>query len=376
VLANLLPLAISLLANLLGLGGIGERVREVVEAIRARIDQAIDSLINRVLVAFRGGTGTETQRAESPQSGTGGAHLSEPFSISGEDHTITANVEEHRVTLNISSRRQGLLFDILTQAMNEVQRHNERDPRNADVALLSSLRQARDEFRDEEMEHAYNAAGRPGVFQQFVEHRINLLITHLRTAFQNTHVRTLDRIFTDEALSGPRFLPTPLRGSRWIRPNLYERGRSWGNFRDNIVNRERRVIEQEVRDAQVNHNANAWSTLLSRHRIPENAQFDQFRPSDVAGVEYDLDHIHPVYQHWNSAGHNATDRNRNDFYFNENDLRVVTSVWNRGRESEQYVDYVELNFRSDLAEGGNPNAREILDGATAHRFLDGQGHPL
>ena len=58
VLASLLPLAIDLLARLLGLGNVGAKVREIIEKVQGFVDRAIDGLLNRVLAAFRGGTGT------------------------------------------------------------------------------------------------------------------------------------------------------------------------------------------------------------------------------------------------------------------------------------------------------------------------------
>jgi hypothetical protein len=54
-LARLVPIAISLLANLLGLGGIADRIREIIEQIQATVDAALDRLIDRVLAMFRGG---------------------------------------------------------------------------------------------------------------------------------------------------------------------------------------------------------------------------------------------------------------------------------------------------------------------------------
>ncbi len=57
-LAGLLPLAIDLLARLLGLGNIGGRVREILTSVQEVIWRAIDGLIERVVGLFRGGAGT------------------------------------------------------------------------------------------------------------------------------------------------------------------------------------------------------------------------------------------------------------------------------------------------------------------------------
>ncbi|WP_448337771.1 eCIS core domain-containing protein [Chloroflexus aurantiacus] len=65
VLARLLPLAIDLLARLLGLGNVGGRVREIIEQVRAVVDRALDRLIERVRGMFRGGG----EREEGRRSG-------------------------------------------------------------------------------------------------------------------------------------------------------------------------------------------------------------------------------------------------------------------------------------------------------------------
>jgi hypothetical protein len=48
-LARLLPLAISFLASILGIGGIGEKVQSIIEHVRAPINKAIDFVVNTVV---------------------------------------------------------------------------------------------------------------------------------------------------------------------------------------------------------------------------------------------------------------------------------------------------------------------------------------
>lgn len=52
-LAGGLSLAIDLLAELMGLGGIGERVQEIIDGIRGQVDTAIDALLDRLAELFR-----------------------------------------------------------------------------------------------------------------------------------------------------------------------------------------------------------------------------------------------------------------------------------------------------------------------------------
>jgi hypothetical protein len=53
-LAKLVPMAISLFADLLGLGGIADKIRGIIEKVQTMVDQAIDKLISRVMGMFKG----------------------------------------------------------------------------------------------------------------------------------------------------------------------------------------------------------------------------------------------------------------------------------------------------------------------------------
>ncbi|MEN9937369.1 MAG: hypothetical protein RLZZ387_3948 [Chloroflexota bacterium] len=64
VLGSLLPLAIDLLARLIGLGNVSGRVREILTSVQETIWRAIDRLIERAVGLFRGGGGAT--EAEAP----------------------------------------------------------------------------------------------------------------------------------------------------------------------------------------------------------------------------------------------------------------------------------------------------------------------
>lgn len=102
VLANLLPIAIDLLARLLGLGNVAGRVKRIIADIRQRIEDALVKLINRVLSAFTGGRlGGGQPGEETAQPGA----IMEPVALAGggEHHTLTIEDQGETVVTMIRS---------------------------------------------------------------------------------------------------------------------------------------------------------------------------------------------------------------------------------------------------------------------------------
>lgn len=128
VLGRLLPLAIDLLARVLGLGDVAERVREIIEEIRAMVDRAIEALLQRIAAAFRGSpSGTTPALASAagvpaaggvPESET----ISETFTIAGEDHTLRAVVVGDEAITDMASGSFGPLTSRIADLMKTLTR--------------------------------------------------------------------------------------------------------------------------------------------------------------------------------------------------------------------------------------------------------------
>ncbi|MCS6886757.1 MAG: DNA/RNA non-specific endonuclease [Chloroflexus sp.] len=104
VLARLLPLAIDLLARLLGLGNVGNRVREIIEQVRGVVDRAIDRLIDRVRNMFRGG-GAERRAAAETAPAQEASVLSVPFTAAGQHH-LYVRIVNRRAVMSVASDEQ------------------------------------------------------------------------------------------------------------------------------------------------------------------------------------------------------------------------------------------------------------------------------
>lgn len=120
VLGRLLPLAIDLLARVLGLGNVGASVREIVEQVRDLITKGIDGLLERVAAVFKGGApggppgapATPATAAGTPTTAApaeAGETISETFTVAGEQHTLRAVVVGDQASADMASASFGPL---------------------------------------------------------------------------------------------------------------------------------------------------------------------------------------------------------------------------------------------------------------------------
>ena len=98
-LARAIPVMIGFLASLLGVGGIGEKIQEILETIRRPINQAIDWVINKAAALGRGIVGGAKKIANL-------IFPPEHFSAEDGDHTVTAvpKGEDYEIVVHSETR--------------------------------------------------------------------------------------------------------------------------------------------------------------------------------------------------------------------------------------------------------------------------------
>jgi hypothetical protein len=153
VLGNLLPLAIDLLARILGLGNLGEDVRKVIEKVQTFIDKAIDGLITRVIGLFTGKGKGATPGAPDSTGSTTGPDLTRNFTMSGQSHTLRATMSGGRLVVTIASVKPGDLID-------QAERTREAEQAAHNSAAVSDLADFVAHFQDsiEEIEKSEQLA--------------------------------------------------------------------------------------------------------------------------------------------------------------------------------------------------------------------------
>ncbi|HGX92444.1 MAG TPA: DUF4157 domain-containing protein [Candidatus Tenderia sp.] len=105
-MARAIPVAIGFLANQLGLGNLGRRIREMVEGVRARVDQAIDWVISRALRMGR--AVLDMIRRGASAVGRGARRLRDWWR--GEKRFTAGNGENHRIYIQGQGRNARLMI--------------------------------------------------------------------------------------------------------------------------------------------------------------------------------------------------------------------------------------------------------------------------
>ncbi|SLN59802.1 hypothetical protein ROA7450_03102 [Roseovarius albus] len=110
VLGRLLPIVIDLLARLLGLGNVAGKVREIIGDVRQRIEDALVTLINRVLSAFTGGRMGGRSGDSDEDAATSDGEIMAPIAVrgGGESHTLVIQDQGETVVPMIHSTPQTL----------------------------------------------------------------------------------------------------------------------------------------------------------------------------------------------------------------------------------------------------------------------------
>lgn len=145
-LATSLPVVISFMASLLGLGGISEKIQGIIKQVRAPIDQAIDWLIAQAVqfakkIGNKLGFGKDEKNKDGKEETDTDQVITESFSMAGESHTLKVTLKGNDIEAVMASIPRSI-----QQALNE-QKQTEQDLINSTsgaekqkhVTILSQL---------------------------------------------------------------------------------------------------------------------------------------------------------------------------------------------------------------------------------------------
>jgi hypothetical protein len=131
-LRMIMPVVIGFLANYAGLGGIGDRIREIIDGVRSRVDQAILWLIDRALAAGRWILDRLRAGAAAVANWW---RISEPFEApDGRRHTLVVDRRNDRPSVTVHSDEESL-GDVIAR-MPAGDRKTQLEAKNLEVNQL------------------------------------------------------------------------------------------------------------------------------------------------------------------------------------------------------------------------------------------------
>ncbi|AFZ10964.1 hypothetical protein Osc7112_6884 (plasmid) [Oscillatoria nigro-viridis PCC 7112] len=429
-LARSLSVAISFLARIVGLGNVGQKVREIIGRVRARVDVAVNNLVDYVIgqgnswLAKSGG-GSRRDRASSnnqqtksnpvlnnrrtptnrpnpqqtkpkpvPTNQSGNQQdkqrqrtqvpnftTQEEFYMSGKKHHLIAKYRQGNLNLFIASDPKQLI-PALNRAIAEVSKSNRPDKSYYIGILNQVLDYAKDALHIVKTKGEYlkGVATDPESERQALELAIDrelaLAANQLKLLAEKAGIKSLDDFYA--LPPSQRFIPgaNQTEIGKFIRKKLYDEKHNWQGTRNKIIAQKKPEVIARVRSAQQKQDTNMWKQLERDGLVDPGADIKTYNPDKV---QYHVDHIEPVSARWNAEGYDSSDSIRARQLLETNNLRVVTGAYNTAKGSEvpgsgrvTYKPYVGPNFTSSIADGGIQGALRI-DGKP---FVDASGKEL
>ena len=390
-----LPVIISFLARIVGLGGVSDQIKNVIKKIQTPIDNALNKLANFIVQkgksllgrdreTARQGKASANQGQEPRQGVIPDFDWQQPFSMSGEQHRIIAISKKGKFNLLIASDPQKLI-PALIKAIEEVTKSN-RSPKDKQFYLFilnKCLETAQDVKYDVERDIneilkrvKKDTKAEILAREQETKRRLAKIANDLQMIAGKAGIESLDDFYKEPP--SERYIPgaSQTEIGKFIRGKLYDQMHNWSSVRERINNEEKPGLILKVRKAQQDQNLKKWQELKEDGLVEENADINKYKPEEV---KYNVDHLQPVSVRWNNKGRNSDDSERYNQLTERTNLKLVTEKYNKSKGSEvegsgraNYIPHVGLDFTSIIAEGGIKGALKI-DGKP---FLDAAHKPL
>ncbi len=349
-LAGVLPVVIDFLADLLGLGGLPDKVADAVKGVQGMVESVLDEAIGWLVDKAKGllksmGLGGEEEDTEGPNTGDEDKDQKIGVALT----SIRTKEPEHRDEDSITRDEAQ---QIASQVSNEQQ----------DIESIQIV--------DGGTTWDYNLS--------FVQ----------RTTIKSTQA-------TDEnTVKQPKLVDVPdrreLPDNYDVRYNLYTgRGSGWSNVRTQFRDSEFERIEREfilelvdsVQQGDIDQAENIISELEMEQLINPGISAHQvatwYQDGGMQGIHkhmhYEVDHDTPVAFHWVDEGYKSSDQERWQHAIDITNLQLLTQHFNRGKGSEhggeQYhygdQDFVTPEFTSKYV---SEDRLSIDDRGTMKRF--------
>lgn len=337
-LARSIPVLIGFLAALLGVGGLADKVKSIIQAISRPVTKVVDWVVDKIVgvakkfwAKLKGAFGKNDKPGkQGQQAGAPGQQLKlqEAFAMHGAGHTLFATTVNGRVRITMASYRRQYLGDLIAAAEDEERK----------------------------------GANRPEVFQQFGVVRAELaqaerlelgLDEKVTKATEDKAASILTDIAGQLRDAGEVYGFTSLQGlghpSRWVAGGELRNEYRGLNFRVKVYRGftadTRRFARAELVRLKAAKSDPHWAADPKVGRpgawvCPGNG----VRPAHIADAnasdeDLTLDHHVPVSRHWRTRGNDCADAERSTWENDQSNLAAMCRSCNSSKGGDNIDDY-------------------------------------
>ena len=383
-----LPVVISFLARLIGLGGVSGQILGAIKRVQGKVEDAIGKVVDFVVEKSKSllgkGEGQNGQLSVSAPQGQlnqqelmSDFQVQVSFSMSGEGHRLIAMGKKGKLEILIASNPE-LFIPALKAALKEVNNSKRPDKNKCQEELGKAWKKVTEIAYDMEINKAKilkgvgnNYNSEQEATKQYVKSRLAEIANDLELFAKTAHIKSLDDFY--KTPPSERYIPgypSQEEVGKFIRQKLYDK-LGWDNIRDQVEVQEKQKLIQKVRGVQKIGDQGAWRQLIQTGLVEPKATMNNYDPNKV---KYHVDHIEPLAKRWCDKGYDSDDSQRLHELTERKNLRLVTARYNtsKGSGGIKYLPYVGPNFISQFAEGGINGSLKVH----GQPFLDASGQPL
>ncbi len=363
-----LPVMISFLARLIGLGGVSEHIKNVIKKIQAPIENALNKLANFIVEKGKSllgkgkenkdnkdGKGSDQDGVEHDRKVKEGLKQLHQEEAKYAQNGAIAQEDAQKVAAKI--KNDNPVFKSMT-VVDGGKTWNFKY-----VASPEETEEGKQKAEDKDLATAKQAFGKDTFLTQQLA---TLLGVNLRTAQRRTKQWTENPdVYGCYLLPGTRDQYT--FDKEKVPSYTPQEGKHGSIY---VVNPEHWEIKPEIsiRDKfyKKQFRADQINTVLERadsgQQTPTGEKLYKCQNKGTLGpnhkplvtrAELEIDHTIDVTIHWNTEGHNMTQDQRNEWYDNPSHLQVLCESCNSAKSKGTYIRKVGKNFR-----GPNDNPRD------------------
>ncbi|MFC4496785.1 hypothetical protein ACFPA8_21875 [Streptomyces ovatisporus] len=343
-LAASIPLLIGLLASLLGIGGLANKVKQVIQKASKPVNRAIDKIVDKIVKAGKklwsrlkgkgkGDKGEGDKSKGEKDQIVGDLSLTQSTDMAGEDHAVYVEVKQRKVHVEMASQRREWIGGLIASALEKEEAGRKRSD------LLRYLNGMDAQVKEMESTDAsrLTQAKKDRIERQLIE------ITRALHLLGHTFGMKDLLDFTKSNYTANGKLLDDYRNGKAIRATFYP---NWNAAAQKEKRRQlkehtnRLTTEQTTWDPRGKHTGSNWYVCPGNgSRGPHLAD-----KSTSKGLPA-IDHTREVSTHWNEEGHNTPHPPRETWYNNVSNHVTMCTSCNGSKSGPDFNTDVGPDFR-------------------------------